>query len=208
MEIMRGLLLLLCLAAADSYDTNLFDLVTYGSAVKLQHMATGQFLNSQGVNWGSGSGQQVITTIAASNEASSLWKIIEAHGGVGYKGGTPIKCGAVVRLVHSSTKKFLHSHNFPSPLSRQQEVSGYQGHDSGDNWRVDCEGRHWQRTQHVRFVHADSSKHLGSHHHQFNQQNCPNCPILGHGEVTGMAQADANTIWTTNLGVFMPRDEA
>jgi hypothetical protein len=36
--------------------------------------------------------------------------------------GTPIKGGALVRLQHVATRKWLHSHKFPSPMSNQQEV--------------------------------------------------------------------------------------
>ena len=40
-----------------------------------------------------------------------------------------VKCGATIRLIHTSTKKFLHSHHFRSPLSQNQEVSAYARED-------------------------------------------------------------------------------
>ena len=36
--------------------------------------------------------------------------------------GTPIKRGQEVRLQHMGTRRWLHSHNFISPLSNNQEV--------------------------------------------------------------------------------------
>lgn len=37
------------------------DAMTYGSAVKLQHVESKYFLHSHQINWGSGSGQQSVT---------------------------------------------------------------------------------------------------------------------------------------------------
>ena len=58
-------------------------------------------------------------------------------------------CGDCVRLEHMMTKKNLHSHIQTSPVSGNQEVSGYgdngQG-DMGDNWTVLCEGQKNDRT--------------------------------------------------------------
>ena len=36
--------------------------------------------------------------------------------------GTPIKSGTAVRLQHVATRRWLHSHHFPSPLSQNLEV--------------------------------------------------------------------------------------
>jgi dolichyl-phosphate-mannose--protein O-mannosyl transferase len=36
--------------------------------------------------------------------------------------GTPIKSGTSVRLQHVATRRWLHSHHFPSPLSQNLEV--------------------------------------------------------------------------------------
>ena len=46
---------------------------------------------------------------------------------------TPIKCGSTIRLQHLQTRMFLHSHNFRSPLSGNQEVSCFgDGSNDGD----------------------------------------------------------------------------
>ena len=36
--------------------------------------------------------------------------------------GTPIENGQRLRLQHASTRRWLHSHHFPSPLTNNQEV--------------------------------------------------------------------------------------
>ena len=60
---MRALLVLIVtLARGEDYDEE-FSYVTCGSAVKLKHKQTSYYLYSAGVNYGSGSGQQVVTAI-------------------------------------------------------------------------------------------------------------------------------------------------
>ena len=44
----------------------------------------------------------------------------------------PVKCGGALRLQHLSTKLFLHSHHFSSPLSGNQEVSAFGDGSDGD----------------------------------------------------------------------------
>ena len=39
--------------------------------------------------------------------------------------GTPIKSGNKIRLQHMNTRRWLHSHKFPSPLSGNQEVGAH-----------------------------------------------------------------------------------
>ena len=43
----------------------------------------------------------------------------------------PVPCGSDVRLQHANTKAYLHSHQHISPLSHQQEVSCFDGEDTG-----------------------------------------------------------------------------
>ena len=44
----------------------------------------------------------------------------------------PVACGSVIRLQHLQTRLFLHSHNFRSPLSNNQEVSCFGDGTEGD----------------------------------------------------------------------------
>jgi hypothetical protein len=73
----------------------------------------------------------------------------------------PVKCGSTVRLMHQNTKRNLHSHQFQSPLSGNQEVSAFGDHgegDGGDDWRVECSTKHWQRNERVRLRHVATNK--------------------------------------------------
>ncbi|GBO46428.1 Stromal cell-derived factor 2-like protein 1, partial [Araneus ventricosus] len=71
----------------------------------------------------------------------------------------PIACGTTIRFEHLQTKKNLHSHHFPSPLSNNQEVSAFGENgegDTGDHWIVTCSSDNWERSGLVRFKHADT----------------------------------------------------
>ena len=95
----------------------------------------------------------------------------------------PVECGSVIRFQHLSTRKFLHSHLFSSPLSGSQEVSafGENGNlliitvnnsplntvqlgmgDTGDHWKVVCDGDFWERDDSVSFKHVDTNAYLAS----------------------------------------------
>jgi dolichyl-phosphate-mannose--protein O-mannosyl transferase len=47
--------------------------VTCGSAIKLKHKETGNNLHSHQIAWGSGSGQQSVTTTGTLSDPGSLW---------------------------------------------------------------------------------------------------------------------------------------
>jgi dolichyl-phosphate-mannose--protein O-mannosyl transferase len=139
--------------------------VTCGSAVKLQHVATNYRLHSHEVNYGSGSGQQSITGFQAADDPNSLFLVLAPHGSTTpCTRGTPVACDSVVRLRHVQTKKYLHTHKeHQSPLSMQQEVSGYAGADDGDNWKVKCttgSAKHWMRDEPVELYHVATAKYL------------------------------------------------
>lgn len=139
--------------------------VTCGSAVKLINKETGFLLHSHTVAWGSGSGQQSVTTTGVVSDANSLWIVKEKFKENACQAGEPIKCGDTIRLEHMSTGRNLHSHLFKSALSGNQEVSGFgeEGFgDTGDNWKLICEtnGKYWERGNPVVFQHIDTGKYL------------------------------------------------
>lgn len=70
----------------------------------------------------SGSGQQSVTGVEASDDANSYWRIRGDSKG-GCPRGSPVRCGQAVRLTHVLTGKNLHTHHFPSPLSNNQVSS-------------------------------------------------------------------------------------
>ena len=68
-------------------------------------------LSSMGVNYGSGSGQQVVTAANGKEDSNSLWTVKEAENGAKpCKTGQSFRCGDKIRLEHVPTGKNLHSH--------------------------------------------------------------------------------------------------
>jgi dolichyl-phosphate-mannose--protein O-mannosyl transferase len=82
-------------------------------------------LHSHSIAYGSGSGQNSVTAHGAKDDQQSLWTIKEGHGDAVCEVGTPVRCGDTVQLQHVATGKNLHSHHFKSPISNNQEVSGF-----------------------------------------------------------------------------------
>ena len=93
------------------------------------------------VNYGQGSGQQIVTCHPKGDENGGLFTVKEKEGGEMCQTGNPVKCGDVIRLEHMETSKNVHSHDVRSPLSGKSEVSGFgddgEG-DNGDDWKIEC----------------------------------------------------------------------
>eukprot|EP01035_Chromulina_nebulosa_P017307 gene17307-22846_t len=184
--------------------------ITCGSAVKLVNKETNYNLHSHNIAWGSGSGQQSITSTSSNKDSGSLWIVKEGHNSATCESGEPIKCDSIIRLEHMSTGKNLHSHLFKSALSGNQEVSGYgeSGYgDTGDNWRVVCESNDklWMRGKQISFAHVDTGKYLYTAESvKFTQSNCGGgCPIMGQTEVSASAKKDVKNKWTAGQGVYI-----
>ncbi|KAI9491043.1 MIR motif-containing protein, partial [Zychaea mexicana] len=143
---------------------------------------------------GSGSGQQSITAFAEADDSNSFW-LIQAGAGKRCKRGEPVPCGSIVRLRHANTKAYLHSHLHSSPLSRQQEVSCYDGEDTGDDWKVECpSGKYWTREEPIQLSHMDSKTYLtSSTSHQYGQ------PIPGQLEVAAAKTSSKSTHWIAQV---------
>lgn len=203
--------------AANKYPDAPDDVVTCGSVVKLTHVESTAasrnneefYLNSESKNLGSGSGQQIVTVVGGQPTSQNMMWWIRGPNDPDFREkaspnnkpacrdgtATPVRCGEIIRLTHLETQVNLHSHEVKSPLSRQQEVSGFgQGDgngDNGDDWKVVCSGggggggaKYWRREAKVHLRHLDSGKFLGaSSTVKFTQQNCGhNCPIMNHLE--------------------------
>ena len=149
-----------------------------------------------------------------------------------------MECGSTLRLQHSTTKKFLHSHLFSSPLSGSQEVSAFGDNgiifsqcpiyfkihygellgvgDSGDHWRVVCDGDFWERDDSVTFKHLDTNTYLASSGsfvdyvefvtslkffsvvgHAYGR------PINGQLEIVGVTKLDSACKWQAAEGLFV-----
>lgn len=108
-----------------------------------------------------------------------------------------VRCGSLIRLKHTNTKAYLHSHLHPSPLSKQQEVSCYDGQDSGDDWQVQCTKGDWLREQPVQLIHKDTSAYLtGSEQYQFGQ------PIPGQLEIAAYKSTSKHAYWVAQVSGY------
>ena len=84
--------------------------VTIGSVVKLLHDKTKYRLHSHEVAYGSGSGQQSVTSVPNGEDANSYW-VVSAPVDQWKAHGTPVKSGDKIRLQHSTTKVSRGSHS-------------------------------------------------------------------------------------------------
>jgi len=171
--------------------------VTCGSAIKLRNSGTSHRLHSHQVSYGSGSGQQSVTGFPNIDDPNSLW-LVKGPIGKPCSRGSGIKNGEVIRLMHLSTGKYLHSHLHQSPLSRQQEVScfGDNGGDTGDNWKVHTDSEVWKRAEAVKFQHVDTSKWLSNNKNKFGN------PIPGQTEICAIGSLSKETEWFTEEGFY------
>lgn len=176
--------------------------VTCGSVIKLEHKLTKYLLNSQDISYGHGrgSGQQSVTSLPDQNSATSLW-IVRGDGKNACKQGSPLTNGAHVRLQHAMTRKWLHSHNFASPLSNNQEISAYgdDGHgDNGDIWVLELSKNapSWERDADISLKHKDTGAYLGSHEIKYQR------PIAGQQEVFGAKSRNKFSEWAATEGIY------
>eukprot|EP01053_Blabericola_migrator_P009735 Blabericola_migrator_1__9734@NODE_532_length_7786_cov_102_495531_g405_i0_p3_GENE_NODE_532_length_7786_cov_102_495531_g405_i0NODE_532_length_7786_cov_102_495531_g405_i0_p3_ORF_typecomplete_len284_score26_40MIR/PF02815_19/0_11MIR/PF02815_19/1_9e14Ins145_P3_rec/PF08709_11/0_081Ins145_P3_rec/PF08709_11/0_00014_NODE_532_length_7786_cov_102_495531_g405_i029893840 len=193
--------------------------ITYGSVIQLEHVATSNRLYSLAkVTWSNG-GQIVSSTPTFSQSPdfeATGWIVRNAghysailseeklpyfstHSNVNKSGqsafqnrktGSEVFCGAIIRLEHEQSGKFLHSHTDPSSLTNNYEVVGFgqrgEG-DSNDHWRVKCENaddKVWLTQTEISLVHVLLENPLiSTRRAEFNERNCPRCPIQRHLEV-------------------------
>jgi dolichyl-phosphate-mannose--protein O-mannosyl transferase len=206
--LMSLLLIPLAYAAIEMDPTQ----ITCNSSLKFTHVQTGFHLTSSEINWGSGSGQQSVTATSTPGDSTSLWMIAEPDQKDICTAGTAMVCNSVIRLTHLLTGKNLHSHEFKSPLTGQQEVSAFgtdgQG-DGGDDWRVVCASgkQEWVSGVPFHLQHVPTGRYLSaSDQARFTQQNCPNCPIVGQLEVAAVTGQKEGGKWVVQRGVFIKAD--
>lgn len=176
--------------------------VTFGTVLKLMHERTKYRLHSHDVPYGSGSGQQSVTSFSGVEDSNSYWIVKVPEDSTAQQGDT-IAEGAAVRLQHMKTRKWLHSHLHPSPISGNAEVSGFGGDDlsdTGDLWILEIEGKGkvWMRDQKVRLRHVDTGLFLHSHDKKYQRI------AGGQQEVCGVSKRSADNIWIATEGVYLP----
>ncbi|KAF9909488.1 hypothetical protein EC991_008470 [Linnemannia zychae] len=151
--------------------------VAYGASVSIRHQGTkGGYLHSHASVYETGSKQQQIT-LYPHKDSNNDW-IIQKKDGTVPESLEYIQHGDVIRLMHITTNKRLHSHDHKPPMTEDEnhfEVSGY-GYkdfpgDANDEWRVEIvEGRdeesgkflHTLNTQ-FKLVHTNMNCDLFSH---------------------------------------------
>jgi len=81
-----------------------------------------------------------VTAHGAKDDQQSLWTVKEGVGADVCEVGTGVRCGDTIQLQHVATGKNLHSHHFKSPISNNQEVSGFgeegRGNMKPEPWSV------------------------------------------------------------------------
>jgi dolichyl-phosphate-mannose--protein O-mannosyl transferase len=142
----------------------------------------------------------------------SLWFVKEGHGQKPCATGSKIAYGTRFRLTHVETGSNLHSHGMRSPLSNQQEVTGFgeggEG-DRSDDWMVqpkrNSKDVYWRIGDDVFLKHAETNMYLGSTEQaKFTMNNCGrNCPVMNHLEVFGRKNADTFGYWKTETGIYL-----
>ena len=100
------------------------------------------------------------------------------------------------------TGRNLHSHaGYKSPLTNRQEVTGYGDDgfgDGGDDWKIICdnkpqlgkikkqEGDEIDGKTLFYLQHVATGKFLITDYTDFNNKNCPRCPINGQFEISSV----------------------
>ena len=174
-----------------------YDYVTCGSLIKLYSQSYQTRLHSHEVAYGTGSGQQSVTAIEQADDSNSLWQIRGISEDNACTRGEPIQCGASVRLTHLNTKKNLHTHNFRSPLSNQQEVSAFGENGVGDDldvWEIQCSTGQWNRNSGVSLYHSPTKKFLALSGKVFGR------PIANQMEVIA---SKSKQLWKVMEGVYI-----
>ncbi|RLN44635.1 hypothetical protein BBJ29_001190 [Phytophthora kernoviae] len=198
-----------------------FEHVTCGSSIKLVHEWSRYRLHSHEIAYGSGSGQQSVTTHMARNDVNSYWLVKEGDGQSVCEVGKPIACGDSIRLEHLQTRRNLHSHHFKAPLtSDHMEVSAFgvagEG-DAMDTWVVECQENMqctaedqceddglWKRGELVRLRHRAMNFLLfTTSKTRFDDTNCPRCPINGQQEVSAAPVRNDDTLWFAGEGIYV-----
>lgn len=181
--------------------------ITYGSRIKLRHLATNKGLHSHAHVYShpATSGQQQVTAFERTDD-NDWWVVKGPHGAPdNYQFGQPVRQGDVIRLEHGLTGRNLHSHGgIAAPLSRLQEVTCFgtngQG-DNNDNWRIELDmGHNWQSGNPLRLIHVNTNQALHSQpglaHPQWT---------LNQQEVSCTSSRDSNNQWSVFVVSAVPK---
>ncbi len=170
--------------------------VKYGDTIRLMHVMTKYALHSHGINYSHpGSSRQQQVTAYGRHDFNDYWLIKEYNKlTTNKKNGEPIRHGDIVRLEHVATGRNLHSHDAPSPLTKQQEVTAFGDDgigDTNDLWRIEVDGKGvWFEKKKIRLIHLNTNNALHSHaghsHPEFT---------AGQQEVTCFTERNNDDFW-------------
>ncbi|KAJ8654883.1 hypothetical protein O0I10_009448 [Lichtheimia ornata] len=172
--------------------------VRYGDVICLKHASTGKYLTSkeEGYSHDGTSGQQIVFTNDYEGDDSQEWLVIPVEG-TGQEDGGEVGFDDEFRLKHQQTGRYLHSHpDIPSPVTGQQEVTGFGGEDETDEndiWVLQAfpdyeypeEDYLWHLDIPLVIRHKMTGQTLHSHEEEFDDGN----------EVTAYVGTDDNDQW-------------
>ncbi|KAJ6233128.1 stromal cell-derived factor 2-like protein [Anaeramoeba flamelloides] len=177
--------------------------VTCGSIIRLQNLETLNHLHSHNINYGSGSRQQSVTGLRNTDDTGSLWLVKGKHG-TECPQGRILANGDIIRLEHLTTRKNLHSHQYKSPLSNNQEVSAFGQNsrgDSGDNFELVLENGKWYRDEEIILKHESTNSYLADSSIQYGK------PVQGQTEICTLKNKDPQSIkWKATYGIYFPAE--
>ncbi|OMJ12354.1 Stromal cell-derived factor 2 [Smittium culicis] len=180
--------------------------VTYGSNIKISDVENTVRLCLSGVHYSTGSKQKAITGSKDFTFSNTYFVVMPSKNEV-FERGMGVQCGSTIRLKSSDNDHFLHSHkNYNSPLSGNQEVSGFSGQDSGDDWVIECLNPEnsnkvtdgfWMREMPVKLKHKVTEKYL-----QVLTNKGYGHPISGHYEASCGSGSDKSSLFIATEGFF------
>jgi dolichyl-phosphate-mannose--protein O-mannosyl transferase len=168
-------------------------LVQDGETIVIMHKLTNKSLHSHSINYSSGTRQQEVTGYWG-RDPNDYWTINHTNRDLV---GTGFSNGDIVTIIHKQTNHSLHSHNARSPVTGQQEVTGYSGRDSNDNWKLEsisggtadnCEDGYLRVGSQFKLIHVNTNHAL--HSHGINLRTGSR-----QQEVTGYSGRDDNDWW-------------
>ncbi|KAG1337626.1 hypothetical protein G6F62_005841 [Rhizopus arrhizus] len=175
------------------------NIIRYGDHISLKHIGTNRYLASKPETYNGGSFQQKIFTSEGSPSDESTWIVLPpvvTEEEPGYEVGWDDP----VRLKHLTTRVNLHSHEIQSPVSGQQEVTGFGNDDTTDEndvWKVqqfdeddDQYDDFWRVGQPFILRHTKTSKLLHSHDVVLEEEA---------NEVSGFEGTDNNDKWVVSF---------
>ena len=167
--------------------------------IKLRHLKTDLFLSSIDVHYQTGSTQQIVRGVNRTKMtlAETFWNIFPIETSTNHYQGEPVQCGSEIRLLHTVTQKWLHSHAIKGQLEHGYEVSAFEGSDTGDVWKIICDEDIWTYSTTFKLFHRDTSYYLSA-----NLTGKYEKEIMGEYEVFGDEKDDEND-WISSSGIFV-----